>query len=263
MFERMVVGVDGSPAGFEALRQARRLLDPGGTVTAVTVVTPGRAAHAGYAAVRVADELWAEANEARARAEEELSGLAGAEARLVQGRPIPALHAVVADERADLVAAGTHGGTRVAGIVFGSVATALLHEAPCSVLLARPPGDPGRFPRRIVVDYDGSSCAGEAIAVAEGLGRRFEASVRTVVATGGKPMTVEGFAWREGIEKDERDPVTALVAASEDADLLVVGSRGQHGLAALGSVSERVAHQAGCSVLVVRPAESDVPAGTG
>jgi nucleotide-binding universal stress UspA family protein len=33
-----------------------------------------------------------------------------------------------------------------------------------------------------------------------------------------------------------------------------VGSRGLHGLRALGSVSERVAHDASCSVLVVRTA---------
>jgi len=53
---------------------------------------------------------------------------------------------------------------------------------------------------------------------------------------------------------DHRPPVEALIerAAEVDADLLVVGSRGVHGMAALGSVSERVAHRAGCSVLVVR-----------
>ena len=44
----------------------------------------------------------------------------------------------------------------------------------------------------------------------------------------------------------------ALVGASHDADLVVVGSRGLQGLRALGSVSERVAHQASCSVLIVR-----------
>jgi len=32
----------------------------------------------------------------------------------------------------------------------------------------------------------------------------------------------------------------------------VVGSRGLHGLQALGSVSERVAHEARCSTLIVR-----------
>jgi nucleotide-binding universal stress UspA family protein len=53
----------------------------------------------------------------------------------------------------------------------------------------------------------------------------------------------------------DEPPVDALVAAAADADLLVVGSRGLHGLHALGSVSERVAHRAGCSALVVRPPE--------
>ena len=56
-------------------------------------------------------------------------------------------------------------------------------------------------------------------------------------------------------------PVTALETrtANKSRDptvsrrvLVVVGSRGLHGLAALGSVSERVAHSAACSTLVVR-----------
>jgi len=45
----------------------------------------------------------------------------------------------------------------------------------------------------------------------------------------------------------------ALIETAHEADLVVVGSRGLHGLKALGSVSERVAHRANCSVLVVRP----------
>jgi nucleotide-binding universal stress UspA family protein len=47
-----------------------------------------------------------------------------------------------------------------------------------------------------------------------------------------------------------------LLGAVEPSDLLVVGSRGLHGIRALGSVSERVAHKAPCSVLVVRPPAS-------
>ena len=48
------------------------------------------------------------------------------------------------------------------------------------------------------------------------------------------------------------NPVDVLVASAADADLLVVGSRALHGLKSLGSVSERVAHQAHWSVLIVR-----------
>ncbi len=44
---------------------------------------------------------------------------------------------------------------------------------------------------------------------------------------------------------------TEFAERSTAADLLVVGSRGLHGAKALGSVSERVAHAAASSVLVV------------
>ncbi|AGL16921.1 universal stress protein [Actinoplanes sp. N902-109] len=51
-------------------------------------------------------------------------------------------------------------------------------------------------------------------------------------------------------------PVPALVAATEEAGLLVLGSRGHGGFAGLllGSVSQRVATQARCPVVVVRGA---------
>lgn len=52
----------------------------------------------------------------------------------------------------------------------------------------------------------------------------------------------------------EAHPATALLAAAEHADLLVVGNRGHAGLteALLGSVSQRCVHHARCPVVVVR-----------
>jgi nucleotide-binding universal stress UspA family protein len=47
-------------------------------------------------------------------------------------------------------------------------------------------------------------------------------------------------------------PVQTLVDSVTSSDLLVVGSRHLLGVRALASVSERAAHQAPCSVLVVR-----------
>jgi nucleotide-binding universal stress UspA family protein len=129
----------------------------------------------------------------------------------------------------------------------------MLHEAPCSVLIARPCGEPERFPRSIVAGFDGSDAAREALSVARDLAERSNLTLRVVAAAGGEKLPLDPIREHApDASLDERPPVDALVAESANADLLVVGSRGLHGLAAIGSVSERVAHQSKSSVLVVR-----------
>ncbi len=230
LFESVLAGADGSEAGLEATRQAARLAAPGARLEVFTAVHLAEASRTGLSAPRVAEELGRDAREANRHALE----LAGpdATARVVDG---PALQSILRELEANhvgLVALGTHGHRRASEIVLGGVAGELLHAAPCSVLVARPPADPLHFPRAIVVGSDGSECALLAVGVAEHLARRFWAGLRVLTA--------------------DAHPVRALVEASHEADLLVVGSRGLRGLKALGSVSERVAHQAACSVLVVR-----------
>jgi nucleotide-binding universal stress UspA family protein len=231
VLERVVAGADGSEAGFEAVRQAAWLAAPDGSLEVFTAVDVAEAVHTGFSAARIAEQLRADADDANRQAVELAGGRA--EGRVVEGAAFPALLHELEATRATLVVVGTHGHRRFSEIVVGGVTGELLHRAPCSVLVARPPTDPDRFPRTVVAGDDGSECAALAVAVAKHLADRFDSQLRVLTA--------------------EEHPVQALAAAGRDADLLVVGSRGLRGLKALGSVSERVAHQATCSVLVVRP----------
>ena len=171
----------------------------------------------------------------------------------VDGDPLHRLLDEIERQEATLAAVRGDGHSRAVGIARGSVATHLLHEAPCSVLVAREPRDDAEWPRSIVVGVDGSPQSAAAANVARELADRFGAVLRFVAATG-DPVDLE--AAREIAPELEQLPgraVEELHVASELADLVVTGSRGLRGIRALGSVSERVAHEALCSVLVVRP----------
>ncbi len=249
VFQRVVCGIDTSPESLEALRQVERLRRDTGEVHLVAVAELNLAVHGGFAAPNVYDEIARAAESALAQAAEQYES---ASARLTEGEPTRILREEIDRVGATAVALGSHHRSRGAGILMGNTATTLLHEAPCSVLLARPTATPSDFPSSVVVGVDGSSAAGGAYDVASDLGARLGVPVRALAASGGKALDLDGLKRIEALQWDERKPVEALVDASRETELLVVGSRGLHGLSALGSVSERVAHRAASSVLVVR-----------
>lgn len=244
MLERIVCGVDGSEESLEAVRQADTMLEEGGRLVLVAVVDLSdtihfqiapTAIHAARRALARAEELDRHALEALEHARAKARRAADVTSVEVAGPPATCLVETAVTENAGAVVVGTHGRGRVAGIALGSVATRVLHRAPCSVLVARRAAAGDWAPRTIVAGVDGSAEAEAALAAARGLESRFGAALRV--------LTVEHGRAAHG-----------LVEAARDADLLVVGSRGMHGARALGSVSERVAHEAPCSVLVVRGA---------
>lgn len=248
-FHTVLVGVDGSEESFAALVQARRLLAPGGRLTALTVCEERLAVHAGFEAPRAAAELHATARAAQERARELLADLPQAEVRLVHGRPTGCLLAAAAELGAELLAVGSHEHSRLAAIVVGSVASEILHRAPQSVLLARSGGD---GPGAIVAGVDGSPVSLEALDVSRASAATTGAELRVIAAEGGKALDLGALTDVPKLEREAAHPVAALLGAAEANDLLVLGSRGLHGLRSLGSVSERVAHRARCSVLVFR-----------
>src|SRR5207248_3655533 len=59
---------------------------------------------------------------------------------------VPEIERVAEEEACDLIVMGTHGRTGLTRVLMGSVAEAVLRQAPCPVLTVRLP-----FPRRVEV----------------------------------------------------------------------------------------------------------------
>jgi nucleotide-binding universal stress UspA family protein len=253
IFKHVLVGVDGTPQSLDALRQAALLKAPGGTITCLAawnLAPPLLTPLTVVPSQEVADR------EARSVAEDTVRDaqafIPSAETIVARGDAGHALIDAALNEHSTLIAVGSHDRRRAEGIVLGSTATRLLHEAPCSVLLARETTH--LTPRRIVVGVDGSPESASAYSVARYLAGRFDGNVAVVVAEGRQLVDLAAISLivGDGFDVIPEEPVRALTAASADADLLVLGSRGLHGFKALGSVSERVAHRAECTTLVVR-----------
>ena len=257
VFTHILVGVDGSDGAREAARQAALLLDPGGGLellavwdTATTLIG-GTGTH--IPPYYDEDLQRAAAEQAAAAARDWIASSAAPATSVVRGSAAGVLLAAVADREATLVALGAGTTGRLLGAVEGAVMTELVHRATCSVLVARPAGQ--GFPHRIVVGVDGSLESALAYAAACYLAERFGADQRAIVAWGGPGADERLVAaiTRRGHEDSRLHPTDALVRAADEADLLIVGSRGLSGVRSLGSVSERVAHRAACSTLIVRP----------
>lgn len=258
----VVCGIDASPQSAAAVRQGIALADEGARLYAVGVWDPTLARHARIHESEVATDLRQEAAAALERVRDDTPTV---EPVLVRGNDVAGLLAAATNLEADLIAVGSHGTSRGAGIVFGSVATAMVHHAPCCVLVARDRTEAaGSFPRVILHAGDGSPDSIEAARLAGRIAAKSDAAVVTLhVSDGREPGHGVAEEAVSIIESHGREPLLETadgpahrriveVAEKVDASLVLVGSRGLTGLRALGSVSERVAHRAPCSVLVAR-----------
>jgi nucleotide-binding universal stress UspA family protein len=253
LFNRIVCGVDGTPASDPALHQALRLIAAEGSLVLLAVTNVADAAHAGIAAAHAAGLLQ---HEAEAVLEKAKAIAPSAHWKLVHADPATALLREADD--ATLVCIGSHGRSRAAGLLLGTVAARMLHEGHCSVLIARDAPSPEKWPQTIVAGVDGSEGSATALAAARSLADHFGSRFRAIASTEHGLDINRARELAPELEEDERDVLATLRAASDSADLLVLGSRGLHGVKALGSVSERAAHQARSSVLVVRPGPQQV-----
>jgi nucleotide-binding universal stress UspA family protein len=266
LFENILCGVDGTRSAYEAVRQAAALAAPGGRL-AIVAVAGGDARENGrgaFAQTTIAPE--------RARA---TLGYAARLAREAGVRPDTELDrrgpvGRVLLERArrhTLLAVGAPAMSRLAHILIGGIASEATHALPSSVLIARRAPAGTRFGERILLASDALALSDRLVGLGIRLARERDAELVLVHAAREesrfRPLLIArqservvaalGDRARVRVEAGRATAVIAAVAAAEGASLILVSSRRARGLRALGSVSERVAHDAPCSVLVVRP----------
>ncbi len=187
---------------------------------------------------------------------------------------------------ADLIVVGSHGRTALGQFFFGSVSQKVLHEAHCSVRVARGRIEEPDTPARLIVGVDGSKGAEAAVATVAARKWPAESEVRIVNATWAMPQLtsqhmvgpitewiieekarvqkmideavnkLNAAGLKTAVVVKEEEPKRLLVAEAESwgADCIFVGARGMGRLERflIGSVSSAVAARAYCSVEVAR-----------
>ncbi len=263
VFRDIVCGVDGSRGSRLAAHQAVALSGYDGTLRFVAVhFTEGLGLN----------EMSTLGEHRAADALEESEILAESRGLRVSCALVPAPRASVAlrGEAAghDLLVIGSHGGSRVGGIVLGSVVTQIAHRCEQPLLIARRIVDHGAFPETVLLATDGSPGSWAAARAAARLAALRGSEVQVIYVPDGADGEAAGEVREQllliGTEmgrpasfQDRSGEVTERIcqaARSRQASIVIMGRRGLAGVKALGSVSERVVHQAPCSVLLM-PAE--------
>jgi nucleotide-binding universal stress UspA family protein len=175
---------------------------------------------------------------------------------------------------ADMVVMGSRGYGGLTGLLLGSASAQVAAHAAGRVVVVRGHWQPagGYIPGAVVVGADGSGASSAAISFAFEEAALRGAALLAVCALadtpgslGGARQIEEQFEQAVALEEKAHPETTALrqiahgppratlLAAAQDAQMLVVGARGRGGLRGmrLGSVSQALLHHAPCPVGVV------------
>ncbi|PKK14553.1 universal stress protein [Thermomonospora sp. CIF 1] len=270
----VIVGIDGSARSLRALdwavEEARLLGAPLRLVHASRLLAwDGALTEEARTALKAERTGWLERAAERARRRRPGCRV---ETELPAEDPVQAL--VKAGENASLIVVGARGSGGFEGLLLGSVGLFVASRATCPIMVVPESApDPEQAPGRIVLGVDKGRSAEHAIGWAFAEADRRGAALIALHAIGtgyGSPRqrvgeqmhlaeALAGWTSRYPDLTVERRPVegkaaAALVAASQDAALVVVGARRRHGLPggmALGRVNHAVLHHSRCPVVVV------------
>lgn len=211
-------------------------------------------------------------------------------AKTILGRPASVIVEEAARIGADLLIVGSHGRGPFASALLGSVAAEVVDHAPCPVLVARgttlkravlaEDGSLGartaerllikwpflkKLPVRVVTvmnlpplyNFSGTGFGGIEVIDADMMQKLLDDTQHLnerTAAQGAKRLTAAGLAAKAEVREGNPSQQVIAAAASTRANLIVLGSRGNTGLArlVLGSVAHSVLLHAKCSVLITR-----------
>ena len=185
------------------------------------------------------------------------------------GVPASRICSIAVERKVDAIAMGTHGRRGLPRIVLGSTAAAVLKKAQVPTLVLheeRACSTPfGPF-RQIVVGFDGSAAAHDAVRLAVDLAAQDDGRVLLVhvAATWDGPLTeavlaqARSYALTSGVRSDAAivhgDTAKAIFMSAQTchADLIALGAHaGAAGLFGMGNVTEAVVRTSTVPVLVV------------
>jgi len=258
----VLCAVDGTHSAYDAVRQAAALAGQDGRLTLLAASASGGSGR--YHGARLAPERAQTVLEEAQRIVGELGVSCETEVETT-GQ----VEQVVIERASGhgVLALGAPSMSRLAHLLVGGLATTAAHTLPCALLVARRPPSDGRFDERIMVASDALDHSDELVDFAIELARSRGASLMLLHAPGSEsafhPTRLEAQSERvrEGlgerasicVEPGHARQTIVQTAAAEGTSLIVLAGARASGLHALGSVSERVVHDAPCSVLVLRP----------
>jgi nucleotide-binding universal stress UspA family protein len=144
----VIVGIDGSETALHAARAGLALLQPGHVVIATVVepADPALVVGSGFAGGVMTDQEYRELEsvrnedgQAHLAAASEALGIAGAELVVVDGEPGEALCELARERDASAMVLGSRGRGGIKRALMGSVSDFVVRNAPCPVIVTRPP----------------------------------------------------------------------------------------------------------------------------